>query len=55
MDVIFHEDTMYFPEPEFQLEYQKEIQTLDYGGNDKHDVFNLDSSGITLDQSGDDT
>ena len=44
MDVVFHEDTMYFPEPEFQGEYQKEIQTLNYGENNR-DVVNLDLSG----------
>ena len=53
MDVVFHEDTMYFSEPEFQREYWKEIQTLDYGENNQ-DMVNLDLSG-TLDQNGDDT
>ena len=33
MDVVFHEDTMYFFEPKFQEKYWKEIQTLDYGEN----------------------
>ena len=49
MNVVLHENTMYFPKPEFQGEYQKEIQTLDYGENDNQDVVNLDLSGITLD------
>ena len=52
MDVVFHEDTMYFPEPELQGKYRKEIQTLDYSENNQ-DVVNLDSSGITLDLSDD--
>ena len=31
MDVVFHEDSMYFSsESELQGEYHKEIQTLDY-------------------------
>ena len=31
MDVVFHEDLMYFSsDSEFQWEYHKEIQTLDY-------------------------
>ena len=31
MDVVFHEDSMYFSsESELQGEYYKEIQTLDY-------------------------
>ena len=54
MDVVFLEDTMYFSEPEFQGEYRKKIQTLDYGENNQ-DVVNLDSSDITLCQSDDDT
>ena len=51
MDVVFHEDTMYFSESEFQGEYWKEIQTLNYGENNQ-EVVNLDLSS-TLDQSGD--
>ena len=43
---------MYFPESEFQEEYQKEIQTLNYDENDNQDVVNLDSSGMILDHSG---
>ena len=53
MKVVFHEDRMYFLEPAFHGEYQKEIQTLDY--DDNQDVVNLDLSGITLHYSGDDT
>ena len=61
MDVVFHEDTIYFSsEPELQGEYHKEIQTLDYDFIDcelqisekdevpesrNQDVGNLDSSG----------
>ena len=52
MDVVFHEDTMYFPELEFQGEHRKEIQTLDYDENNQN-VVNLDSRSITLDQSDD--
>ena len=52
MDVVFHEDTMYFPELEFQGEHWKEIQTLDYDENNQN-VVNLDSRSITLDQSDD--
>ena len=51
MDVVFHEDTMYFSEPEFQGEYRKVIQTLDY--DDQED--NLDISGIILDSSENDS
>ena len=32
MDVVFHEDSMYFSfEPELQGEYLEEVQALDYG------------------------
>ncbi|RVW85024.1 hypothetical protein CK203_037594 [Vitis vinifera] len=42
MDVVFHEDSMYFSsESELQGEYHKEIQTLDY---DYH-IFEEDESG----------
>ncbi|KAA8525672.1 hypothetical protein F0562_007527 [Nyssa sinensis] len=34
-------------------EYQKEIQTLNYGENDDQEVVNLESSGMILDPSGD--
>ena len=43
MDVVFHEDSMYFsPESKLQEEYHKEIQTLDY---DYHisEEMNLDN------------
>ena len=65
MDVVFHEDTMYFSKPEFQGEHQKEIQTLDYDESNNQDMGNLDSSGdsqtenkqemseLDLEQSGD--
>lgn len=55
MDVIFHEDTMYFSEPECQGEYRKEIQTLNYDENGNMDVINLDLSGPTLDFNDDDS
>lgn len=33
-DVVFHEDTLYFPhEPELQGEHQKEVQLFDYSHN----------------------
>lgn len=62
---IIYQDgcTTYFPEPEFQGEYYKEIQTLDYhketqildyGEKDSQDVVNSESSGITIDQNGND-
>ena len=64
LDVVFYEDLMYFSsKPELQGEYQEEVQTLDYDvhiskegelsepGN--QDAGELDLSGITLDQSGD--
>ena len=42
MDVVFHEDSMYFSsQSELQGEYHKEIQTLDY---DYH-IFEEDESG----------
>lgn len=32
LDVVFHEDNMYFPYTfDLQGEYEKEFQTLDYG------------------------
>ena len=41
LDVVFHEDSMYFSsESELQGEYQKEIQTLDY---DDHIFENVDA------------
>ena len=51
MNIVFHEDIMYFFEPKLQGEYQKEIQTLDDDENGNQDVSNLDISGITLDSS----
>ena len=64
LDVVFHEDSMYFSfELELQGEYQEEVQTLDYDVHiseegelfklGKQDASELDLSGITLDQSGD--
>ena len=64
LDVVFHEDSMYFSsEPKLQGEYQEEVQTLDYEVEEdqilefpkhvNHDVGNLDTSGINLDASGD--
>ena len=69
MDVVFYEDKMYFPsKSELQGELHQEIQTSDYklleydyhspmehnpGTIGNQGVDNLDLSGITLDQSGD--
>lgn len=46
MDVVFHEDTMYFSKPEFQGEYQEEIRSLDH---DNQDVENLEVTDMALD------
>ncbi|RVX14558.1 Retrovirus-related Pol polyprotein from transposon TNT 1-94 [Vitis vinifera] len=67
MDVVFHEDSMYFSfEYELQGEYHKEIQTLDYGyhiseedefGQSElvnQEVSELDMSGTTLEPSSND-
>ena len=67
MDVVFHEDSMYFSyEFELQEEYQKEIQTLDYdyhiSEEDESGQFELvnqeagelDMSGTTLEPSSND-
>ena len=67
MDVVFHEDSMYFSfESELQGEYQKEIQTLDYdyhiSEDDESGQFELvnqetdklDMSGTTLEPSSND-
>ncbi|KAL6332326.1 hypothetical protein AAG906_004891 [Vitis piasezkii] len=67
MDVVFHEDLMYFSfESKLQEEYQKEIQTLDYDchiskedeyGQSKlvnQEVGELDMSGTTLEPSSND-
>ncbi|PON38314.1 hypothetical protein TorRG33x02_345400, partial [Trema orientale] len=52
LDVVFHEDTLYFSKSEFQGEYQQEIQTLDYDcGIDIQGVGSLDVGGSTLDSS----
>ena len=64
MDVVFHEDSMYFSsESELQGEYHKEIQTLDYdyhiSEGDESELFELvnkeagelDMSGTTLEPS----
>lgn len=60
MDVVFHEDTMYFSKPELQGEYQKGIQTLNSDYNDECTLDisgNASSSGqnkgVSLDLSGD--
>ena len=66
MDMVFHEDTMYFSfESELQGEYHQEIQTLDYdhhiseeGVSKQFELMNqevgeLDVSGIILEPSGD--
>ena len=64
LDVVFHEDSMYFSsKPELQGDYQEEVQTLDYDVHISHelelseptnqDAGELDLSGITLEQSGD--
>ena len=67
MDVVFHEDSMYFSfEFELQGEYKKEIQTLDYdyhiSEEDKsrqselvnQEAGELDMSGTTLEPSSND-
>ncbi|RVW75990.1 Retrovirus-related Pol polyprotein from transposon RE1 [Vitis vinifera] len=67
MDVVFHEDLMYFSsEFELQGEYHKEIQTLDYnyhiskedesGQSElvKYEAGELDTSGTTLEPSSND-
>ena len=67
MDVVFHEDLMYFSsESELQGEYHKEIQTLDYdyhiSKEDESGQFELvnqeagelDMSGTTLELSSND-
>lgn len=46
MDVVFHENTMYFSKPEFQGEYQEEIRSLDH---DNQDVENLEITDMALD------
>ena len=64
MDVVFHEDSMYFSsESKLQGEYHKEIQTLDYdyhiSKDDESGQFELvnqeagelDMSGTTLEPS----
>ena len=64
MDVVFHEDSMYFSyESELQGEHHKEIQTFDYNYHiSKEDKFwqselvnqeagELDMSGTTLEPS----
>ena len=64
MDVVFHEDSMYFSfESELQEEYHKEIQTLDYDYHifkedeyEQSELVNqeageLDMSGTTLEPS----
>lgn len=48
LDVVFHEDIIYFSKPTFQGKYQKEIQILDYDESDSQNVHNIDVSGITL-------
>ena len=67
MDVVFHEDSMYFSfESKLQEEYQKEIQTLDYDYHIYEDneygpselvnqeAGELDMSGTTLEPSSND-
>ena len=61
LDVVFHEDSMYFSsEHELLGEYQEKVQILDYddhiseeGELFNQDAGNLDTSGIDLDASGD--
>ena len=59
MDVVFHEDTMYFSKSDFQGEYLEEIQTLIYNSEEDvvevHDqnIGDLDPCCQTLDVSGD--
>jgi hypothetical protein len=64
LDVVFHEDTMYFSyESNLQGEYKEEVQTLDYGVHASEigevlkpmnqDESVLDTSGVNLDQSSD--
>ncbi|RVW53135.1 hypothetical protein CK203_080622 [Vitis vinifera] len=56
MDVVFHEDLMYFSfESELQGEYQKEIQTLDYDyhiseddGSEQSELVNQEASGLDM-------
>ncbi|RVX18340.1 hypothetical protein CK203_006531 [Vitis vinifera] len=56
MDVVFHEDSMYFSfESELQGEYQKEIQTLDYDyhiseddGSEQSELVNQEASGLDM-------
>ena len=60
MDVVFHEDFMYFSSDSKLLEeYHKEIQTIDYDNNISmkgkellnNEVSELDISGATLEPS----
>ena len=51
MDVVFHEDKMYFSKPECQREFQKEIQTLNHDDNCNENEINVDIKGATLDSS----
>ncbi|XP_050117577.1 uncharacterized protein LOC126595265 [Malus sylvestris] len=55
MDVAFHENDMYFANPESSLQgqNQKEVQTLDYTIPDIDRVNDLDLSGDVLEISGD--
>ncbi|OMO54865.1 Integrase, catalytic core [Corchorus capsularis] len=48
MDVVFHEDTMYFSESDFQGQNEKEIHTLDYDiqGECKGDYQFLDGNVV---------
>lgn len=56
MDVVFHEDTMYFSKPEFQGEYQEEIRSLDRDNQeirsvdcDNQDSKNLEITDVAFD------
>ena len=56
MDVVFHEDSMYFSfESELQGKYHEEIQTLDYDyhiseddGSEQFELVNQEASGLDM-------
>ncbi|KAL2486547.1 Uncharacterized protein Adt_31303 [Abeliophyllum distichum] len=49
MDVVFHEDAMYYSESEFQGEYLEEIQRLEYNLVTYEEEVKLDMAEISND------
>ena len=44
MDVVFHEENMYFHQAELQGEHHSEVQAFDFVGGDKNKIIQLEIS-----------